>query len=120
MGGVTGEPRSVVFHGTATVLFGLMETTPLGSTELQVSRLGFGAARIDADPEEEVATLLHRTLDLGINLIDTADCYALSEERIGRALESRRQEMVLATKRSAVARLHGGGGRIGYAGRTAE
>lgn len=95
-----------------------METTPLGSTELQVSRLGFGAARIDADPEE--ATLLHRTLDLGINLIDTADCYALSEERIGRALESRRQEMVLATKRSAVARLHGGGGRIGYAGRTAE
>ncbi|MEC9380065.1 MAG: aldo/keto reductase, partial [Candidatus Latescibacterota bacterium] len=75
-----------------------METTPLGSTELQVSRLGFGAARIDADPEEEVATLLHRTLDLGINLIDTADCYVLSEERIGRALESRRQEMVLATK----------------------
>ncbi|MDP6983325.1 MAG: aldo/keto reductase [Candidatus Latescibacteria bacterium] len=101
-------------------MFCSIETTPLGSTELQVSRLGFGAARIDADPEEEVATLLHRTLDLGINLIDTADCYALSEERIGRALESRRQEMVLATKRSAVARLHGGGGRIGYAGRTAE
>ena len=58
--------------------------TKLGNTDLQVSRLGFGAARIDALPEEQVAVLLHRVLDDGVNLIDTADCYPASEERIGR------------------------------------
>ena len=72
--------------------------TQLGKTDLQVSRLGFGAARIDALSEEQVAVLLHRVLDDGINLIDTADCYPASEERIGRILAERRDEYVLATK----------------------
>jgi aryl-alcohol dehydrogenase-like predicted oxidoreductase len=42
--------------------------------------------------------LLEGLLDLGINYIDTAPAYGLSEERIGRCLASRRREVVLATK----------------------
>ncbi len=78
--------------------FACMETTQLGITDLTVSRLGFGAARIDALDERQVAQLLHTTVDLGINLIDTADCYPASEERIGTTLAARRDEIVLATK----------------------
>ena len=52
----------------------------LGSTDLEVSRHGFGAARIgDGTPLDQIASLLNSLLDLGITFIDTADCYARSE-----------------------------------------
>ena len=52
----------------------------LGATDLQVSRHGFGAARIgDGAPLDQIESLLNSLLDLGITFIDTADCDAESE-----------------------------------------
>ena len=73
---------------------------PLGNTDLQVSVLGFGAGPV-GDPglsEAEAEALLNGVLDAGINLLDTAPSYGQSEERIGRALQGRRQDFVLSTK----------------------
>lgn len=72
----------------------------LGHTGLKVSALGFGAMHINDErtSEAEAATLLNHVLDQGINLIDTARGYGLSEERIGRHLSARRAEFVLSTK----------------------
>jgi aryl-alcohol dehydrogenase-like predicted oxidoreductase len=72
----------------------------LGSTGLQVSALGFGAGPVGAAelPESEAAALLHGVLDAGINLLDTAPSYGLSEERIGRHLAGRRRDFLLSTK----------------------
>lgn len=73
---------------------------PLGRSGLQVSALGFGAMHLhDARlSEAEAGRLLNQVLDLGINLIDTARSYGLSEERIGRHLAHRRGEFLLSTK----------------------
>lgn len=83
---------------------------PLGRTGARVSSIGFGAFKIgrntgvkypsgyDLPDEDEAARLLHAVLDLGINIIDTAPAYGVSEERIGRALASRRSEYLLSTK----------------------
>ena len=73
---------------------------PFGNTGLNVSALGFGAGQI-GDPntaEAEIATLLNMALDAGINLIDTARGYGMSEERIGRHMAHRRSEYLLSTK----------------------
>lgn len=77
-----------------------MERRPLGRTGLQVSVLGFGAGHVGSPDlaEADAAALLHGVLDSGINLIDTAPGYGLSEERIGRHLHGRRSEFVLSTK----------------------
>ncbi|MFM9964088.1 MAG: aldo/keto reductase [Planctomycetaceae bacterium] len=83
---------------------------PLGQTGLLVTPLGFGAFKIGRNekvkypqpydlPNESVAErLLNGVLDAGINLIDTAPAYGISEERIGKFLASRRNEFVLSTK----------------------
>ncbi len=73
-----------------------------GATGFECTQLGFGAMELasaggTAD-EPEAAKLLHRVLDLGINFIDTAPDYATSEEVIGRAISSRRDEFFLASK----------------------
>ena len=72
----------------------------LGRTGLNVSALGFGAMHINDErtSEAEAGALLNHVLDEGINLIDTARGYGLSEERIGRHLAHRRPEFVLSTK----------------------
>jgi aryl-alcohol dehydrogenase-like predicted oxidoreductase len=71
----------------------------LGATDLEVSRHGFGAARIgDGTPLDQLESLLDSLLDLGITFIDTADCYAESEALIGRFLGNRLGEFVVATK----------------------
>ena len=87
-----------------------MEHRRLGRTGLSVSEVGFGALEIGRDwgipldgdygrPDEaEAARVLNAVLDTGINFIDTAPAYELSEERIGRAISHRRREFVLATK----------------------
>jgi len=77
-----------------------MDFRDFGTTGIKVSALGFGAGTIgDASiPEAEVDMLLNSVLDEGINLIDTARGYGLSEERIGRHLSRRRSEYVLSTK----------------------
>ena len=72
----------------------------LGHTGLKVSALGFGAMHINDErtSEAEAGALLNHVLDQGINLIDTARGYGLSEERIGRHIAHRRAEFVLSTK----------------------
>jgi aryl-alcohol dehydrogenase-like predicted oxidoreductase len=77
-----------------------LQERPFGNTGLVVSALGLGAAEIGAAgvSEDEAQALLHEALDLGINFIDTARLYGDSEERIGRALASRRGDFVLSSK----------------------
>jgi aryl-alcohol dehydrogenase-like predicted oxidoreductase len=72
----------------------------LGRTELEVAPLGLGAGALGGGDltEDEVGGFLNRAVDLGVNLIDTARSYGLSEERIGRHLSWRRREVVLSTK----------------------
>jgi aryl-alcohol dehydrogenase-like predicted oxidoreductase len=82
----------------------------LGRTGLTVSPVGFGAFKIgrnegikyadgyDLPDEDACGRLLHDVLDLGIDLIDTAPAYGVSEERIGRHLAARRDEFTLSTK----------------------
>jgi aryl-alcohol dehydrogenase-like predicted oxidoreductase len=77
-----------------------MDKRALGNTGLVVTRLGFGAMHLNDGrlSEAEAGRLLNTVLDLGVNLVDTARGYGLSEERIGRHLGHRRQEFVLSTK----------------------
>jgi aryl-alcohol dehydrogenase-like predicted oxidoreductase len=77
--------------------------------ELEVSAQGLGCMGMSefygpADEAESVATI-HRALDLGVTLLDTADMYGVgaNEELVGRAIADRRDRVVLATK-FAVAR----------------
>jgi len=75
-----------------------------------ISPIGFGAFKIGRNegikyekgyalPDPfETARLLNGVLDLGINFIDTAPAYGVSEERIGQCLGHRREEYLLATK----------------------
>lgn len=75
-----------------------MEYRILGKTGLRVSRLGFGGIpiqRIDAEGTKAVIAALHKA---GINYIDTARGYTVSEEYLGYALDGIRQDFVLATK----------------------
>jgi aryl-alcohol dehydrogenase-like predicted oxidoreductase len=77
-----------------------MLTRNFGTSSLQVSAVGFGAGHIGYDgvTERDAHALLDRALDLGINFVDTARGYGLSEERIGRWLPAHRDEVVLSTK----------------------
>ena len=78
-----------------------MEYVTLGKTGLTVSRLGFGGIpiqRIDADAAKE---LMDAVRAAGINYIDSARAYTVSEELIGEAIEGHRHEFVLATKTMA-------------------
>lgn len=77
-----------------------MERRAFGKTGLQLSVLGFGGAEIGAQAttQDEVNRLLGTALDAGLNVVDTAECYGESEERIGRAIGSRRQDFHLFTK----------------------
>lgn len=74
--------------------------------ELQVGRLGLGAMGMSVayavggfDDAESIRTI-HRAIDLGVTLIDTAEVYGpfVNEELLARALQGRRDQVVLATK----------------------
>lgn len=78
-----------------------MQYRRLGKTGLDVSIIGFGAIKLPNVEYDEAEAALNRALDLGVNFVDTARNYKDSEEKIGRALEARRNEYYLATKSSA-------------------
>ncbi len=75
-----------------------MKTIRLGKTGLKVSRIGMGGIPITRPSEEEAIKVIQRALDLGINFIDTALGYGISEERIGKAIVGRREKVIIATK----------------------
>jgi predicted aldo/keto reductase-like oxidoreductase len=77
----------------------LREAT-LGRTGLKVKTLGFGGIPIQRVTEDEAIEVVRRCYELGVNYYDTARGYTTSEERIGKALEDVREEVVLATKSS--------------------
>ena len=75
--------------------------------ELTVHRLGFGAMRLtgedvigEPDDEENARAVLERAVELGVDFIDTADSYGpgVSERLIGEALDTEREDLVIATK----------------------
>jgi aryl-alcohol dehydrogenase-like predicted oxidoreductase len=80
-----------------------MEHRQLGATGVLVSPLCLGTMMFGAwgnTDHDESIRIIHRALDEGINFVDTADVYARgeSEEIVGKALEGRRDNVVLATK----------------------
>lgn len=86
----------------------------LGDTHVKVHPLGLGLMSMSgvyggADESQSVSTI-HRALDLGINMLDTADMYGWghNEELLGRALAGRRDQVVIATKFGQVKTASGG------------
>lgn len=87
-----------------------MDPRHLGAEGPPVSPLGFGAFKIGRNQktkygadyalpdERQVARLLNAVLDMGIDYVDTAPAYGLSEQRIGAAIGHRRGEYTLSTK----------------------
>lgn len=77
-----------------------MERRPLGKTGLEISALGFGGSEIGYQNAsvEQVARLLGSAFDAGLNMVDTAACYADSEELIGKAVGHRRDDFHIFTK----------------------
>ncbi len=76
-----------------------MQYRLLGQSKLRISVVGFGCMSL-GEGEREASRLIHRAVELGINFFDTADLYekGLNEERVGRILREKREQVVLATK----------------------
>jgi aryl-alcohol dehydrogenase-like predicted oxidoreductase len=88
--------------------------------DLEVGRIGLGAMGMStaytgagSDDAESIRTI-HRALDLGVTLIDTAEIYGpfVNEELVGRAIKDRRDEVVLATKFGMVSHAGAGPGAL--------
>ena len=92
----------------------MQELRTLGRTGLRVSQLGYGSMGLRGPrtwgirvvDDDAAAEFLNDVLDAGINFIDTAPDYGVSEERIGRSISSRRNEFTLATKCGCVYTQH--------------
>jgi len=85
-----------------------METTPLGKSDLEITRIGFGAWAIggnwewgwgDQDDQQSIDTI-HKALEMGVNWIDTAAIYGLgrSEEVVAKALKQSSYSPYIFTK----------------------
>jgi len=75
-----------------------MRTMDLGRTGITVSEVGFGGIPIIRLDSAQAQRVVGHALDRGVNFIDTAHMYLDSEEKIGKAIAGRRQEVVLASK----------------------
>jgi aryl-alcohol dehydrogenase-like predicted oxidoreductase len=88
----------------------MLKKRELGKTGLQISPVGLGTVKFgrnegvkypqgfDIPPENELADLLALSKELGINVLDTAPSYGLSEERLGRLLKGQRADWVIVGK----------------------
>ncbi len=82
----------------------MKQTTTLGHSNLTVNRIGLGCMGMSefygSFNEEESINTLHRAIDLGVNLFDTADMYGwgANERLIGKAFKGRWDKVILATK----------------------
>lgn len=70
----------------------------LGRTNLLVSEIGLGGIPLQRTSTEKARQVIDKCLDEGINFIDTARGYTVSEELIGNAIENNRDKWILATK----------------------
>ncbi len=81
-----------------------LKSRSLGNSGLEVSALGLGCMGMSdfysGRDEEEAIRTIHRAIEFGVTLLDTADMYGVgkNEELIGRAVKGRRSEVILATK----------------------
>jgi len=78
-----------------------MEYRRLGSTGIEVSRICLGSNNFGGQLDEKAsAAIIDKALDLGVNIIDTANTYTKgnSERIIGRALEGHREDVIITTK----------------------
>jgi len=82
-----------------------MEYKKLGETDLEISRIGFGCWAIGGHgygkvDDNESIEAIKKALDSGINFFDTADVYGFghSEEILGKALGTQRNDVIIATK----------------------
>ena len=81
-----------------------MRYRKFGRTGWEVSEIGFGAWAIGADwgqvSEADALAALHKSIDLGVNFIDTADVYGdgRSERLIAQGCKDRSEEIIVATK----------------------
>jgi aryl-alcohol dehydrogenase-like predicted oxidoreductase len=86
--------------------------------DLEVARIGLGAMGMSgvygAPDEAESIRTIHRALDLGVTLLDTAEVYGPyhNEELVGRAISGRRDQVVLATKFGMISHTGRGPGRL--------
>ena len=88
-----------------------MEYQQLGFSPLKISRIGLGCMSLDPEDEIKSTGIIHRAIELGINYFDTADLYnkGLNEVLVGKALKSKRKELILATKVGNQMRTDGSG-----------
>lgn len=78
-----------------------MEYITLGKTGLKVSKIGFGGIPIQRIDEAGAKPLIDKLIEEGINFIDTARGYTVSESYIGNAIKGNRDKFILATKSMA-------------------
>ena len=79
----------------------MMEYTTLGKTGLTISRMGFGGIPIQKVDAKKTRALMQRLVACGVNYIDSARGYTVSEAYLGEALEGIRDRFVVATKSMA-------------------
>ncbi|GAA0710215.1 aldo/keto reductase [Paraclostridium ghonii] len=70
----------------------------LGSTNIELNRVGFGGIPIQRITQEDTNLVINELVNKGINFIDSARGYTISEEYIGNAIEGKRDKFILATK----------------------
>lgn len=88
----------------------MLQKRSLGQTDIEVSVIGLGTVKFGRNQgvnyptsfqlptDQELEFLMDTALDLGINLIDTAPAYGISEDRLGKLLKGKRECWVISTK----------------------